>query len=66
VKVLARELASKARLLARFKREAEVIRDVNHLNIVKFVDAFEWSDKIHYRLVLASTIVGLMTCQNRM
>ncbi|HUG33736.1 MAG TPA: protein kinase [Anaerolineales bacterium] len=41
VKVLARQLTAQPESLERFRREAETLRQLDHPNIVKFVDAFE-------------------------
>ncbi len=41
VKVLARQLTTHSESLERFRREAETLRQLDHPNIVKFVDAFE-------------------------
>jgi serine/threonine protein kinase len=41
VKILARHLITHPELLERFRREGETLRQLNHPNIVKFVDAFE-------------------------
>jgi serine/threonine protein kinase len=41
VKVLARQLTMHPESLERFRREAETLRQLDHPNIVKFVDAFE-------------------------
>jgi serine/threonine protein kinase len=42
VKVLARHLSSHPESLERFKREAKTLRQLEHPNIVKFVDSFEY------------------------
>jgi hypothetical protein len=41
VKILTRQLSANSDALERFKREAETLRQLDHPNIVKFVDAFE-------------------------
>lgn len=41
VKVLARSLSTNPDSLERFRREAETLRQLEHPNIVKFVDAFD-------------------------
>lgn len=41
VKILARLLSTNPESLERFKREAETLRQLDHPNIVKFVDAFD-------------------------
>jgi eukaryotic-like serine/threonine-protein kinase len=41
VKILARQLTLHPESLERFRREAETLRQLDHPNIVKFVDAFE-------------------------
>ncbi|HZM23061.1 MAG TPA: protein kinase [Anaerolineales bacterium] len=41
VKILSRQLSAKPEALERFRREAETLRQLDHPNIVKFVDAFE-------------------------
>lgn len=41
VKVLARSLSTNPDSLERFRREAETLRQLDHPNIVKFVDAFD-------------------------
>ena len=41
VKVLARQLSAQPESLERFRREAETLRQLDHPNIVKFVDAFD-------------------------
>jgi serine/threonine protein kinase len=42
VKILARSLSANPDSLERFRREAEALRQLDHPNIVKFVDAFEY------------------------
>src|SRR5215813_10275939 len=42
VKVLARQLSTQPEALERFRREAETLRQLDHPNIVKFVDALEY------------------------
>jgi serine/threonine protein kinase len=41
VKVLARQLITRPELIERFRREADTLRQLDHPNIVKFVDTFE-------------------------
>ena len=41
VKILSRQLSTRPEALERFRREAETLRQLDHPNIVKFVDAFE-------------------------
>ena len=41
VKILSRQLSTRPEALERFRREAETLRQLEHPNIVKFVDAFE-------------------------
>jgi formylglycine-generating enzyme required for sulfatase activity len=41
IKVIARELALEADMLARFRREGEALRQLRHRNIVAFVEMFE-------------------------
>lgn len=41
VKILARQLTANPEALERFKREGETLRQLDHPNIVKFIDAFE-------------------------
>jgi serine/threonine protein kinase len=41
VKVLARQLITHPDLIERFRREADTLRQLDHPNIVKFVDTFE-------------------------
>jgi serine/threonine protein kinase len=41
VKILARQLTASPEALERFKREGETLRQLDHPNIVKFIDAFE-------------------------
>ncbi|MCI0553676.1 MAG: serine/threonine protein kinase, partial [Anaerolineae bacterium] len=41
IKILARQLTAPPEALERFRREAETLRQLDHPNIVKFVDAFE-------------------------
>jgi serine/threonine protein kinase len=41
VKILARSLSASPEALERFRREAETLRQLDHPNIVKFVDSFE-------------------------
>ena len=43
VKILARQLSTNPESLERFKREAETLRQLDHPNIVKFVDAFNYA-----------------------
>ncbi len=45
VKVLARQLSLHAESLTRFRREAETLRQLEHPNIVKFLDAFEHEEQ---------------------
>ena len=42
VKILARQLTAHPESLERFRREAKTLRQVEHPNIVKFIDAFEY------------------------
>ena len=42
VKILARQLITRPELIERFRREAETLRTLDHPNIVKFVDTFEY------------------------
>src|SRR4030095_3292405 len=42
VKILARQLITNPDLIQRFKREAETLRKLDHPNIVKFLDTFEY------------------------
>jgi eukaryotic-like serine/threonine-protein kinase len=42
VKILARQLSMNPESLERFRREAETLRKLDHPNIVKFIDAFEY------------------------
>ena len=42
VKILARQLISNPELIQRFKREADTLRKLDHPNIVKFLDTFEY------------------------
>ena len=42
VKILARQLITNPELIQRFKREAETLRKLDHPNIVKFLDTFEY------------------------
>jgi serine/threonine-protein kinase len=42
VKILARSLSANPDSLERFRREAETLRQLDHPNIVKFVDAFNY------------------------
>jgi serine/threonine protein kinase len=42
VKILARQLITRPELIERFRREAETLRKLDHPNIVKFVDTFEY------------------------
>jgi serine/threonine protein kinase len=41
VKILSRQLSARPEALERFRREAETLRQLDHPNIVKFIDAFE-------------------------
>lgn len=41
IKILARQLTANPEALERFKREGETLRQLDHPNIVKFIDAFE-------------------------
>jgi serine/threonine protein kinase len=41
VKILSRQLSANPDALERFRREAETLRQLDHPNIVKFVDAFD-------------------------
>lgn len=41
VKILARQLTAHPESLERFRREAKTLRQLDHPNIVKFIDAFE-------------------------
>jgi serine/threonine protein kinase len=41
VKILSHQLSARPEALERFRREAETLRQLDHPNIVKFVDAFE-------------------------
>jgi serine/threonine protein kinase len=43
VKILTRQLSANPDALERFKREAETLRQLDHPNIVKFIDAFEYA-----------------------
>lgn len=45
VKILARQLTSHPEALERFRREAKTLRQVEHPNIVKFIDAFEHDEQ---------------------
>lgn len=40
IKILARQLSTNPESLERFRREAETLRQLDHPNIVKFIDAF--------------------------
>src|SRR6476660_8218819 len=42
VKILARQLITNPDLIQRFKREAETLQKLDHPNIVKFLDTFEY------------------------
>lgn len=42
VKILARQLVTNTGLIERFKREAETLQKLDHPNIVKFIDEFEY------------------------
>jgi serine/threonine protein kinase len=42
VKILARQLITNPDLIQRFRREAETLRKLDHPNIVKFLDTFEY------------------------
>jgi eukaryotic-like serine/threonine-protein kinase len=42
VKILARQLITNPDLIQRFKREAETLRKLDHPNIVKFLETFEY------------------------
>src|SRR5215208_1889240 len=42
VKILARQLTTNPDLIQRFKREAETLRKLDHPNIVRFLDTFEY------------------------
>ena len=42
VKILGRQLITNSELIQRFKREAETLRKLDHPNIVKFLDTFEY------------------------
>lgn len=50
IKVIARELALDPNMLERFKREGESLRQLKHVNIVGYVDAFEHDE--HYVIVM--------------
>jgi serine/threonine protein kinase len=41
IKILSRQLSAQQEALERFRREAETLRQLDHPNIVKFVEAFE-------------------------
>ena len=41
VKILSHQLSARPEALERFRREAETLRQLDHPNLVKFVDAFE-------------------------
>ena len=41
IKILARQLTTHPESLERFRREAKTLRQLDHPNIVKFIDAFE-------------------------
>jgi serine/threonine protein kinase len=41
VKILSRQLSAQPEAIERFRREAETLRQLDHPNIVKFVEAFE-------------------------
>ncbi len=45
VKVIASDLAVDPSMLERFRREGETLRQLRHLNIVGFVDAFQYDDQ---------------------
>ncbi|HBI01143.1 MAG TPA: hypothetical protein DDY18_05910, partial [Flavobacterium sp.] len=45
VKVIASDLAVDPNMLERFRREGETLRQLKHLNIVGFVDAFEYDEQ---------------------
>lgn len=45
VKILAHQLVTNAGLIDRFRREAETLRKLDHPNIVKFIDAFEYGSQ---------------------
>jgi serine/threonine protein kinase len=50
VKVIASDLAVDPSMLERFRREGETLRQLRHLNIVGFVDAFQHDD--HYVIIM--------------
>src|SRR5258705_3929055 len=58
VKVLARQLTMHPEALERFKREGETLRQLEHPNIVKFVDAFEYDGQ--YVIVMEYVTGGNM------
>jgi len=43
LKIIASELAIDPPMLERFEREGEALRQLNHPNVVRFVDAFRWA-----------------------
>ena len=44
VKIIASDLSVDPTMLERFRREGETLRQLNHLNIVRFVDAFQYEE----------------------
>ena len=56
VKILASQLISKPELIERFKREAETLRKLDHPNIVKFLDTFEYESQ--YVIVMEYLVGG--------
>src|SRR6188474_1891391 len=45
VKILAHQLSAQPAALERFRREAETLHQLDHPNIVKFVDAFDHEEQ---------------------
>ena len=56
IKALPSHLASNPTYLLRFEREAQALRDLNHPNIVPFIDSFEEDNR--YYLIMAYMLGG--------
>jgi serine/threonine protein kinase len=62
VKILARQLITNPELIQRFKREAETLQKLDHPNIVKFLDSFEYEGQyvIVMEYVAGGSLHGLI------